>query len=110
MTPPPPVAIVLTTFPADQDPAPLARALVDEHLVACVNVHDVMHSIYRWAGKIEEASERQLVIKTTPARVDAVKKRIVELHPYEVPEVLVLPVADGSRAYLQWVHEATASA
>ena len=97
--------IVLSTFPADQDPLPLARALVDERLVACVNVLPAMQSIYRWEGNVEEASEHQLVMKTTAARVDAIKARLVALHPYEVPEVLVLTVSDGADRYLRWVYD-----
>jgi periplasmic divalent cation tolerance protein len=95
--------IVLSTFPADQDAAALARTLVEERLAACVNVLPPMQSTYRWEGKVEQAAERQLVIKSTLARVKALKARLVELHPYDVPEVLILPVAGGSRDYLEWV-------
>jgi periplasmic divalent cation tolerance protein len=95
--------IVLTTFPADRDPVPLATALVDEHLAACVNVLPSMRSIYRWEGKVEEASEHQLVIKTRADRVDAVKTRLASLHPYDVPEMLVLPIIDGAASYLAWL-------
>ena len=97
------VVIVLSTFPADQDATTLARALVEERLAACVNVLPAMHSVFRWEGQLDEASEHQLVIKTTAARVEALKTRLAELHPYEVPEILVLGVADGGRAYLDWV-------
>src|SRR5688572_24601443 len=95
--------IVLSTFPADQDPGPLARTLVEERLAACVNVLPPMQSTYRWQGKVEQAAERQLVIKTTPSRWKALKARLVELHPYEVPEVLILLADGGSRDYLDWV-------
>jgi periplasmic divalent cation tolerance protein len=95
--------IVLSTFPADQDPIPLATALVDEHLAACVNVLPPMRSIYRWEGKVEQASEHQLVIKTRAERVEAVKARLASLHPYDVPEVLVLSIAGGADSYLQWI-------
>jgi periplasmic divalent cation tolerance protein len=95
--------IVLSTFPADQDPIPLATALVDEHLAACVNVLPPMSSIYRWEGKVEQASEHQLVIKTRAERVEAVKARLASLHPYDVPEVLVLSIAGGADSYLQWI-------
>jgi periplasmic divalent cation tolerance protein len=97
--------IVLSTYPADQDPLPLARTLVDERLVACVNVLPPMQSVYRWEGQREEAAERQLVMKTTADRVEALQARLVELHPYDVPELLVLPIADGAEPYLRWVHE-----
>ena len=95
--------IVLSTFPADQDPGPLARTLVEERLAACVNVLPPMQSTYRWKGKVEHAAERQLVIKSTPGRAKALKARLLELHPYDIPEVLILPVASGSRDYLEWI-------
>ena len=103
MTEPSSVVIVLSTFPADQDPAHLATTLVEEHLAACVNVLPVMTSIYRWEGKVEQAGEHQLVIKTTAKRVEALTARLASLHPYDVPEIVVLSVDGGSAAYLRWV-------
>ena len=100
-------AIVLTTFPADRDPAPLARTLVEERLAACVNVLPVMTSIYRWQGAVETADERQLVIKTTAERIDALGHRIGELHPYEVPELMIVPVERASAAYAAWLIDST---
>ena len=101
--------IVLTTFPADKDPEPLAKALVDEKLAACVNVLPVMRSIYSWKGATEEADERQLVIKTIRSRVHEIETRLRALHPYDVPEFLVLPVLDGSHDYLSWLTANTRS-
>jgi periplasmic divalent cation tolerance protein len=98
-----PFIIVLTTFPADGDPEPLARTLVDERLAACVNVLPPMRSFYRWEGKVDQAMEHQLIIKTTAARADQVQARIASLHPYDVPELLVLPLAGGGERYLQWL-------
>jgi periplasmic divalent cation tolerance protein len=98
--------IVLTTFPAAGDGAAFAKALVGERLAACVNLHAEMASIYRWEGAIERENERQVVIKTGRARLPALKARLIELHPYELPEFLVLS-ADGSAEYLAWVHEST---
>jgi periplasmic divalent cation tolerance protein len=97
--------LVLVTFPTDLDPLPLARTLVDERLVACVNVLPPMQSVYRWAGEVAQASEHQLIMKTTQAGVAALKARLGDLHPYDVPELLVLPVADGSEPYLTWLTE-----
>jgi periplasmic divalent cation tolerance protein len=97
--------IVLTTIPADADAPAFGRALVEERLAACVNLLPPMTSIYRWKGAVEEDRERLLVFKTTPDRVDALRARLHELHPYEVPEFLVLPVTGGSERYLQWVRE-----
>ena len=97
--------LVLTTLAADADAAGLARTLVEERLAACVNVLPVMTSFYRWKGSLEEEREQQLVIKTAADRVTALAARLRELHPYEVPEFLVLRVAEGSDAYLRWIRE-----
>ena len=101
--------IVLTTLPTDADGAAFARGLVEERLAACVNLLAPMESIYRWDGNIETESERQLVIKTSRERVVALWERVRELHPYDVPEFLVLPIVDGNDAYLRWVGESTTS-
>ena len=97
--------IVLTTFPADGDIAAFARTLVNERLAACVNVLPAMDSIYRWEGAVEEARERQVIMKTTAARVDELKARVMQLHSYEVPEILVLPLSGGGESYLKWIGE-----
>jgi periplasmic divalent cation tolerance protein len=94
--------LVLTTIGADTDAAALARTLVDEHLAACVNVLPAMVSIYRWKGSLEQDREQQVVIKTAPQRLAALEARLRELHPYELPEFLVVE-AGGSDAYLAWV-------
>lgn len=99
--------VVLTTLPGDADGAAFGRALVEERLAACVNLLPAMESIYRWEGQIERESERQVIIKTSRERVAALWDRVRELHPYEVPEFLVLPIADGNEAYLRWVGEST---
>lgn len=99
--------VVMTTLPADADGAAFARALVEERLAACVNLLAPMESIYRWEGRIEREAERQLVMKTSRDRLVALWDRVRELHPYEVPEFLVLPVIDGNDAYLRWVGENT---
>ena len=104
---PAPAVLVLTTLGAGADAAAFARTLVDERLAACVNVLPAMTSIYRWKGAVEEDREQQLVIKTTPGRVAALEARFRDLHPYEVPEFLVLPAGGGSAAYLAWVAEST---
>ncbi len=99
------VAIVLTTLGAGSDAAAFARTLVEERLAACVNVIGPVTSIYRWNGKVEQDAEQQLVIKTTIARVEALEARVKALHPYDVPEFLVLSAAGGSDAYLAWVRD-----
>ena len=102
MTEPSSFVIMLTTIPADGDWVALARTLVDERLAACVSGFEPMRSIYRWEEAVTEARERQLIIKTTAAAVPALQSRLAALHPYDVPECLVLPVA-GSDAYLGWI-------
>jgi periplasmic divalent cation tolerance protein len=101
------VVLVLTTADSAELAEQIATALVDERLAACVNVSAPMQSTYRWAGTVERATEHQLVIKTTQAHVGAVQKRLAELHSYELPEFLVVPVAAGSPGYLDWVRSST---
>jgi periplasmic divalent cation tolerance protein len=98
------VVLVLSTAPADGDTAErIARTLVDERLAACVNVHGPMVSIYRWKGSVERDDERQLVIKTTRENVPSLESRLRDLHPYELPEFIVLSASGGSDQYLSWV-------
>ena len=99
--------IVLTTVGAAFDVTPLAHTLVEERLAACVSVLPPMQSIYRWQGQIHVDDERQLVIKTSADRVGALQLRLAALHPYDVPELLVLEVASGGQAYLDWLGAAT---
>ena len=98
--------LVLTTLGAEADAAALARTLVDERLAACVNVLPVMTSIYRWKGSVEQDREQQLLIKTTAGNVVALAARLRELHPYELPEFIVLD-AEASEAYAEWVDDST---
>ena len=99
--------VILTTFPVDRDVEQFAKTLVEERLAACVNILPPMRSIYRWKGAIEDAEERQLLIKTNTDRAHDLETRIKALHPYDVPEFLVISVLDGSRDYLSWVSENT---
>ena len=103
----PEYVLVLTTLPADADGAAFGRSLVDERLAACVNLLPLMDSVYRWEGRVEREIERQIVIKTARERIVALWDRVRELHPYEVPEFVVLPIVDGNDAYLRWVGEST---
>jgi periplasmic divalent cation tolerance protein len=102
--------LVLTTVPDGDLGETIARKLVEERLAACVNVLAPMTSFYRWQGALEREAERQVVIKTTTERVPAVQARVAELHSYELPEFLVLDVADGSTGYLAWIGSQTADA
>lgn len=103
----PEYVLVMTTLPADADPAEFARTIVEERLAACVNLLAPMESVYRWEGRIEQEPERQVVLKTSRDRVDALWERVRDLHPYDVPEFIVLPIVDGSDAYLRWIGEST---
>ena len=98
------IAIVLTTMGVDTDAAALGRTLVDEGLAACVNVLPPMTSVYRWKNKVEVEREHQMVIKTTRAGLATLEQRLLELHPYELPEFIVLTAAAGT-AYGQWLNE-----
>jgi|SRR5262245_6932195 len=99
--------IVLTTLPADADAPAFARALVEARLAACVNLLPPMESVYRWQEAIERETERQVIIKTTSPRLDALWQRVRDLHPYDVPEFVVIPIVDGNQAYLKWLDEST---
>lgn len=101
------VVLILTTVPLGNRGDEIARTLVEERLAACVNVLPAMTSFYRWRGAIEREEERQVVIKTTQDRVEAVRVRLAALHSYELPEFVVMPVTDGSPGYLEWVRNET---
>ena len=101
------IVLVLTTVPVGDRGDAVARTLVDERLAACVNVLPPMTSFYRWQGGVERDAERQVIIKTTRDRLVALQQRVIELHSYDVPEFLVLPVSDGSTAYLDWIRKET---
>ena len=97
--------IVWTTIASTADGRHLASVLVGERLAACVNVLGEMESFYRWNGKVETDKERQIIIKTTADRVDALRARLRELHAYDIPEFIVFAIAGGSDEYLRWIRE-----
>ncbi|MDP2955587.1 MAG: divalent-cation tolerance protein CutA [Longimicrobiales bacterium] len=97
------VRAVLVTAPDPEAAEAIARALVEEGLIACASLVPGVVSIYRWKGELKRDREVLLVMKTTAARIPVLRDRTAELHPYEVPEVLVLPVDDGFGPYLEWV-------
>ncbi|MCD9007384.1 divalent-cation tolerance protein CutA [Luteimonas sp. XNQY3] len=86
----------------------IARALVEDRLAACVTLLPGVRSIYRWEGAVVADAEVLLMIKTTAAQLPALRDRLVALHPYDVPELIALPVDDGLPAYLQWIADAVA--
>ena len=95
--------IVLVTVPNAEVADKLGEALVGERLAACVNVVEGVRSIYRWKGAIERDEELLCVCKTTRAALERLRARVVELHPYEVPEVIALPIEAGHAPYLAWI-------
>jgi len=97
------VVVVLSTFPSSEKAAEIARQLVDERLCACVNLVPAVRSIYRWQGEVHDDAEVLAIVKTTTERVEALRERLIALHPYELPEAIVLPVAGGHAPYLAWV-------
>ncbi len=99
--------VVLCTAPSSDEAARLARGLVEARLCACVNLVSPIRSVYRWKGEVHDEAEHLLLIKTARDRFDAVRAWILANHPYEVPEVLALPVVDGSSAYLGWLFDET---
>ena len=101
-----PAVVVFTTFPDEASADTIVRKLVEEGLAACISRFPV-RSVYRWKGKIEDDPEVFALLKTHPRRVEALRERLLALHPYEVPEFLVLPVLDGHGAYLSWLEEVT---
>jgi periplasmic divalent cation tolerance protein len=97
--------VVFCTCENESQAQHIAEALVDARLAACVNILPPLQSIYRWQGKVERAEETLLLIKTVPERFIALRDRITELHTYETPEIIAVPVADGSQKYIAWLRE-----
>jgi len=100
--------VVLTTIGETDDAAELATVLVERRLVACVNVIDSVRSIYRWEGRVNDDREQLLIMKTTDARVDELREAVLAIHPYEVPEFVVLPIEGISEGYRDWLIAACA--
>lgn len=95
--------LVFTTLPNADKATEIARVLVEEKLAACANILPAVRSIYRWEGKLMDENEVLVLLKTRADTVERLKARILELHPYEVPEVLAVPVESGYPAYLDWI-------
>lgn len=97
------VLMVMTNAPDNATAHALARAVVDARLAACVNVLHGVHSVYRWQGRVEEATEVTLLIKTTRPHYPALQQALVAAHPYDLPEVIAWPLAEGYVPYLNWI-------
>jgi len=99
--------VVLVTCGSEEEALKIANALVEVHLAACVNLTAPIRSIYRWEGKIWDEKEWLLIIKTQKQRFEALEKKVKSLHSYSVPEIISLPITEGSSAYLNWIKENT---
>ena len=100
--------VALSTVGPREDAERIARALVERRLAACVNVVPGLWSVYRWKGGIEADAETLLVIKTARERIEELKTALLSLHPYELPELIVLPIEGGHAPYLAWLAEGVA--
>ena len=100
--------VVLCTIGSAEDAERVARAVVERGLAACVNVVPGVTSFYRWRGEIARDAEWLMVMKTTAARFEALREALVKLHPYDVPEVVELPIERGHAPYLDWIDESVA--
>jgi periplasmic divalent cation tolerance protein len=101
------VVVVLVTCPTRAVARRLANGLVSRRLAACVNVLGGVESVFWWKGKTERCREVLLLVKTAPARVEQLRRAVLALHPYEVPEIIVVPIVSGHTPYLQWVVSAS---
>ena len=101
------VSIIYSTTGSIEEARKIARTLVEEKVVACVNIIPKIESIYRWKGKIEEDNECVLLAKTTDKNIDKAVQRIKELHSYDVPDIVAIPITHGFKEYLDWVEEET---
>jgi len=97
--------LVLSTAGSESEARKIAETLVERRLAACVNIVSQVHSVYRWGGKVEQADEHLLLIKTVREREEQVRAAIRELHSYEVPECIAIRVESGSAEYLKWIED-----
>ena len=102
------VVVAFVTCPSRTVARRLAARLVQARVAACVNLVSGVDSVFRWAGKVDRARETLLIIKTTRPRLEALRRRVVRLHPYDVPEFIAVPVAAGHAPYLRWVRSSVA--
>ena len=99
--------VVFITASSEEEAARIAASLVEEKLAACVNIIRNIRSIYSWKGKVCDDAEVLMIVKTQRSLFNSLKGRVKELHSYEVPEIIALPIVDGSEDYLKWIREST---
>ena len=95
--------IAFSTVDTEKEASKIARALIEAKLAACVNIIPQINSVYEWKGEVCEETEQWMVIKTTQAHVEELKALLEEIHPYEVPELIFIPIVDGLPDYLHWI-------
>lgn len=99
--------LVMTNLPNASIAQTIAQQLIEQKMAACANIEPGVTSIYRWQGKIEVASECALWLKTTSARYEALSQVLLSLHPYDLPELIAIPIERGSPSYLKWIETET---
>lgn len=99
--------VIFITAPSEEEAARIARALVESRLAACVNIINKIRSIYSWQGEIEDDAEVLMIVKTQRKLFDALSAKVRELHSYDVPEIISLPITNGSEDYLNWIKQST---
>ncbi len=99
--------VIFITAPNENEAAKIARSLVEARLAACVNILKNIRSIYTWQGNIEDDAEALMIVKTRKSLFDALSAKVKEIHSYEVPEIIALPIIEGSEDYLQWLNDST---
>ncbi len=100
------IVIIITTS-NEEEAVKIARALLEERLVACVNIQMKVRSLYWWEGKIQDENEAMMIIKTRRELFGDIIKKVKEIHSYTVPEIIALPIVEGSEDYLKWIQEVT---
>ena len=99
--------VVFITAPLEEEAVKIARVLVESRLAACINIIKNIRSIYSWQGKIEDDSELLMIVRSQKSLFNELSARVRELHSYDVPEIIALPIIDGSEDYLKWLKEST---
>lgn len=99
--------VIFVTTPSGEEAETIAKALVEERLAACANIVPSVSSIFRWEGKVERETEALVILKSRRKLLDRLIERVRDLHSYEVPEVIALQIAAGSKAYLDWIKQET---
>ena len=99
--------IVFITAPNEKEAAAISQTIVGERLAACINIIPSVRSIYRWQGRVEDEQEVLMIVKTKKSLFERLQERVKELHSYAVPEIIGLPVIEGSKQYLEWLGQET---